>query len=128
MKPILFALMLLSSLSACRRDAEISALLDKTQPDSSDDNSVFTDSATLTWEAPSIQSDATHETDLAGYMIRYGTKPGVYTQFIKVEDPASLRYTVNHLPAGQTYYFAVTAVSTSGIESEFSNEVSKAVF
>ena len=33
--------------------------------------------------------------------------------------------TVQNLPAGKAYYFAVTAVSLAGIESGYSNEAVK---
>jgi hypothetical protein len=38
----------------------------------------------------------------------------------------STTYVVNNLASG-TYYFAVTVVNSSGVESSFSNEVSKTI-
>jgi len=37
-------------------------------------------------------------------------------------------YQVINLTGGQTYFFAVTAYNTSGIESGFSNEATKSIF
>jgi fibronectin type 3 domain-containing protein len=37
-------------------------------------------------------------------------------------------YAVTNLGVGTTYYFAVTAYNTSGVESSFSNEVSKSIY
>jgi hypothetical protein len=37
-------------------------------------------------------------------------------------------YTISNLGIGSTYYFAVTEYNTSGLESGFSNEVSKSIY
>jgi hypothetical protein len=37
-------------------------------------------------------------------------------------------YVVNNLTVGATYYFTVTSYTTSGVESAFSNEVSKSIY
>ncbi|RJR39528.1 MAG: hypothetical protein C4576_21530 [Desulfobacteraceae bacterium] len=70
---------------------------------------------TLQWEANS-------ETGLAGYKVHYGTHSRIYTNFIDVGRVT--RYSVTGLQEGATYYFAVTAYNTSGVESGYSNEVS----
>lgn len=71
-----------------------------------------------------LQWDANTESDLAGYKVYYGTAPGVYGTPIVIGTQTT--YTVSSLPAG-TYYFAVTARNTSGMESGFSNEVTATV-
>lgn len=38
------------------------------------------------------------------------------------------QYTVKNLVQGSTYFFTVTAYSTSGLESTYSNEVSKSIY
>ncbi len=68
--------------------------------------------------------DANTESDLAGYKVYYGTVSGAYGTVISVGNQPN--YTVTGLPAG-TYYFAVTAYNTEGLESGFSNEVSATV-
>ena len=73
--------------------------------------------ATLTWDPPAISTDVT------GYMIHYGTTPGAYSQGIDVGKTTS--YTVSNLNDGQTYYFAATAYNRTGMQSVYSNEVSK---
>lgn len=72
-------------------------------------------SVTLAW-------DPNTEPDIAGYRMYYGTESGVYTQIINVGNVTN--YTVTNLNVGPIYYFAVTCYNTSGLESEFSNEVS----
>jgi hypothetical protein len=55
------------------------------------------------------------------YNVYYGVGSGAYTNRVSV---GMTNYATVTLPArGQTYYFAVTAVA-SGLESDFSNEVS----
>jgi hypothetical protein len=70
---------------------------------------------TLTWNANT-------EPDLAGYRIYQGTSSGVYPNVKDVGNMTTA--TVPNLTAGQTYYFAVTAYGTEGLESGYSNEVS----
>lgn len=81
-------------------------------------------SATLTWEAPTTNVDGTPINDLAGFKIYYGTSSGNYTQAVDAGNATT--YTFNNLSPGM-YYFTVTAYDTSGYESGFSNEVSKAL-
>ncbi len=57
-----------------------------------------------------------------GYNLKYGTAPGNYTNTIKMTTVSSLNsYTVTGLTNGTPYYFAVSAVSSTG-ESANSNE------
>ena len=70
-------------------------------------------SVTLYW-------DANTEPDLAGYNVYYGTSSRNYGNPIPVGNTTS--YDVDNLVEGVTYYFAVTALDTSGNESGFSTE------
>ena len=81
--------------------------------------------ATLVWDAPTTNTDGSPITDLAGYKIYYGTSPASYSTSIDAGQVTT--YQLNTLTAGLTYYFSVTAYNASGIESTFSNEVSKSV-
>jgi hypothetical protein len=82
-------------------------------------------SAILTWEAPTTNSDGTILTDLDGYKVYYGTSPGTYGTPLNVGNVTT--YTIGNLSSGTTYYFAVTAIDISGNESDYSNEVSKTI-
>ncbi len=68
--------------------------------------------------------DANTEADLAGYKVYYGTTSGAYGTPIVIGKQTT--YTITGLSAG-TYYIAVTAFNTSGLESGFSNEVSTTI-
>jgi hypothetical protein len=79
-------------------------------------------SVTLSWDAPTTNTDGTPLTDIAGYKVYYGTEYGNYTQNIDVGNVTT--YKVANLTEGLTYYFAVTAYDTSANESTYSNDVS----
>lgn len=72
-------------------------------------------SATLAWDYendPSVQA----------YNLYYGPVAGAYTNFVSAG--SMNQTTVSNLSAGETYYFAVTAVNSAGLESVFSSPVS----
>lgn len=64
--------------------------------------------------------------DLAGYRIYYGTASRSYGPYIPVGASVT-SYTLNGLVEGNTYYFTLTALDTSGNESGYSVEVSKTI-
>lgn len=78
---------------------------------------------TLSWPIPVENEDGTPLTDLVGYRIRYGSKPGNYTNSIDLDDPWMTSYTIAGLASG-SYYFVSTAYNQMGIMSNLSNEVS----
>jgi trimeric autotransporter adhesin len=83
---------------------------------------------TLTWDAPTTRSDGSPLnllTDLSGYTIHYGTLSQSYTQTIAVANPGTAVVTRTFSLTPGTYYFAVTAIDSSGQESPYSSEASK---
>ena len=89
-------------------------------------NEVGVGSATLSWQAPTQNSDGSPLTDLTGYKIYIGNESGNYHTSIEIDNPGITIYVVEHLTPN-IYYFVLTAINGSGIESQFSNEVSKLV-
>jgi hypothetical protein len=81
-----------------------------------------TRSVTVNWLPPTANTDGTALTNLSGYRILYGTKPGEYTQSVSVVTVGLTSYTVENLPAGK-YYFSMTATSSAGVESAPSTEM-----
>ena len=75
--------------------------------------------ASLTWSPDT-------STNLAGYKVYVGTSSRVYSSAVNVGNVTT--YAVTNLGIGTTYYFAVSAFNSSGIESGFSNEVSKSIY
>jgi hypothetical protein len=85
-----------------------------------------TGSATLSWAAPTKNTDGSPIAGLAGYHVYYGTDPHHFAQTIKISGAKSTTYVVTGLTAG-TYYFAVSAYNANGQESVKSNIASKRI-
>jgi hypothetical protein len=83
-------------------------------------------SASLSWTAPSQDTNGTLLTSIAGYTIYYGSSPAALTQTIQLADPSATSYVVSNLSVG-TYYFAVAAYTTIGTEGEQSSVLSKTI-
>jgi hypothetical protein len=82
--------------------------------------------ATLDWMPPTSNSDGSVLTNLAGYTVYYGTSPNDLSQTIKVSNPGLSAYTVEGLTSGK-WYFAVTAHSADGVESNRTATVSTTI-
>jgi hypothetical protein len=74
-------------------------------------------SVTLGWDANEGQGSL-----ISGYRLYYGTASRQYTQSNLVDISQTVS-TVNNLVEGTTYYFAVTAVTSGGLESDYSEEI-----
>lgn len=79
-------------------------------------NSVQAQSVTLAWDPVS---------GVSGYKVYQGGASRVYTNSINVG--AATQQSISPLTAGRTYYFAVTAYNSSGVESDYSSELSYTV-
>ena len=66
--------------------------------------------------------DPNPESDVVGYKVSWGTRPGVYTS--SADEGTTPTCVVPALVPGVTYYFAVQAVNSGGLLSPFSEEVS----
>jgi hypothetical protein len=82
--------------------------------------------ASLSWSAPTENTDGSSLTNLAGYRIAYGTSASALTQTVQLANPSLTRYTIENLSPG-TYYFSVRAYTSGGTESSNSNVSSKIV-
>ena len=83
-------------------------------------------SATVSWAAPTQNTDGSALTNLAGFVIAYGTSAGSLSQSITVTNPSVSTFVIDSLPAG-TYYFAVKAYTANGAESGLSAVASKVI-
>jgi hypothetical protein len=75
-------------------------------------------SVTLAW-------DPSPDPEVTGAIVYYGNASRNYPYHTNVGNVT--RATVNGLEAGLTYYFAVTATNSAGLESDYSNEVSTSI-
>jgi len=82
--------------------------------------------AEVSWEPPTTNTDGTVLTDLAGYRIYFGTNQNALTQTVDIANVGVTTYLVADLAPG-TWYFAVTAYTTTGVESGLSSIASKTI-
>jgi hypothetical protein len=83
-------------------------------------------SATLSWYKPTQNTDGTPLTNLAGYVIRYGTSAAALNSQISLGSPDSTDVEISNLSAGN-WYFEVASINTSNVESQFSSLVSRVI-
>lgn len=83
-------------------------------------------SAELAWQPPTENEDGTPLADLSGYVIRYGKTAGALDQSVRITNPGTTMYVVDNLIEG-TWYFSLSSVNSSGIESRPTGYVSKTI-
>jgi len=81
--------------------------------------------ATVNWTPPTENVDGTALVNLSGYKIYYGTSPNSLINTISINNVGLTSYVIENLESNTTYYFGITAINSNGIESPFSNVVSK---
>ncbi len=83
-------------------------------------------SVTISWTAPTDNTNGTALTNLAGYWIYYGTQANAMTQSVQIANPGIATYVLSNLSPG-TWYFSVTAYSTADVQSTSSAVVSTGI-
>ena len=73
----------------------------------------------------SLAWNASTSSTVTGYKVHVGTTSRSYSSHIDVG--ASVSATVPNLTSGTTYYYAVTAYNSAGVESSYSNEASSTI-
>lgn len=81
--------------------------------------------ATLSWTAPTTNSDGTPLTDLAGFRIYYGWSTSALTNVITIANTRQTSYEVQNLDVGTVWYFVVKAYNSANVESDQSPVVHK---
>ena len=81
---------------------------------------------TLSWSAPTENTNGSALTNLAGYIIYYGTSASAMTQTIDINTVGVLNYVVDNLSAG-SWYFQIVAVNAAGEQSSPSAIVSASI-
>jgi hypothetical protein len=82
--------------------------------------------ATLTWNAPTTNTNGTKLTDLTGFKVYWGKTRGSYTNSFRINNLLARDYTISGLTSG-TWYFTVTAINAAQAESGYSNVASKTI-
>jgi hypothetical protein len=83
-------------------------------------------SATLSWIPPTVRTDGSSLTDLAGYKLYWGVEPGDAPNITTLNSSGIASYVIDQLTPA-TWYFSVTAIDANGGESPHSTEASKTV-
>jgi hypothetical protein len=87
---------------------------------------VDANSVTLSWMPPTVNTDGSPLNNLAGYRVYWGTSQGNLSNSVTLPNPGIATYFVDELAPAQ-WYFAVTAYTTTGDESDYSNLFSKTI-
>ena len=83
-------------------------------------------SMTLSWTAPTENTDGSPLVDLAGFNIYFGKSQGDYSNRITIGNSSISTYLVENL-LPDTYYVVATSFNSNGVESQFSNTATKTV-
>jgi hypothetical protein len=83
-------------------------------------------SVTLSWTPPSENTDGSPLTNLAGYKIYFGKSQNSLDQVVTIDSPGVTTYVIENL-SPSTYYFAMSSLNASGVESERSQTLSKTI-
>lgn len=83
-------------------------------------------SAVINWTPPTQNVDGSTLTDLDGFYVSYGRAANLLDQRVDVTNQGLTTATVSNLASG-TWYFAVSAYTTSGATSEISNVATKTI-
>jgi len=79
---------------------------------------------TVSWTAPTKNTDGSDLIDLSGYKLYYGVSPEFLTSSVTLNSGTN-SYIVKNLAGNTKYYFAVTAINNQNVESYFSTLASK---
>jgi hypothetical protein len=82
--------------------------------------------ASLIWTRPTENTNGSPLTNLAGYVIRYGTSSTALNKSISIASASATSVEITNLSPG-TWDFAVSAINTENIESPFSAIVAKRI-
>ena len=80
----------------------------------------------MTWSPPTANTNGSALTDLAGYTIYYGTSPTTLSKSVSVPNAGATDHVVQGLSGG-TWYFAVRAYTSAGLESSYSTVISRTI-
>ena len=114
------------ALGGCHNDDALDPTASTGDGSSADALPTGNGTATVSWEAPTTTTQGTALTNLAGYRIYYGLSETDLTASVQLDNVGTQTYVVDNLGAG-TWYFAVKAVTSLGVESPLSEVVSKTI-
>jgi hypothetical protein len=114
------------ALTGCHDGSDGSSMVSATSTAAPTSTAPTSGSATLSWDAPTTDTNGQPLTNLAGYRIYYGESQTALSETVNLSGTGLQTYVIDNLSAG-TWYFAIKAVNGSGMESALSNVVSKTI-
>jgi hypothetical protein len=114
------------SLAACGGSGVTNGTASINSNGSGEDGSGGSGTATLLWTPVTQNTDDAVLTDLAGYQVFYGPSPDAMNTIVLVADPTATTYIVANLSPG-TWYFTVSAYTSSGAQGLLSNIGTKTI-
>ncbi len=87
-------------------------------------NATGSASVLLSWTPPTENEDGSSLTDLAAYKIYWGATGNNYSSSVTIDNPSVSTYLIENLIPG-TYQFVATSINSSGMESAYSNAISR---
>ena len=88
--------------------------------------SVVAGTAILSWSPPTKNTDGSPLTNLAGYVVRYGTSSTALNNKISVASASATGVEITNLSPGN-WDFAVSAINTANVEGQFSGIAGKTI-
>lgn len=79
---------------------------------------IYAESVTLSWAAPTENTNGSALTDLTSYIIKYGNSENTMTNEVIISDPTIIRYSMDIF---NTTYFTIYAINSTNISSTSSN-------
>jgi len=114
------------ALAGCHDDSDGTSMVSASSGAPATTSSPTSGAATLSWDAPTADTNGQPLTNLAGYRIYYGESATTLSETVNLSGTGLQTYVIDNLAQG-TWYFAIKAVNTSGVESALSNVVSKTI-
>jgi len=82
--------------------------------------------ASLSWSKPTLNTDGSPLTNLAGFIVRYGTNAAALSSQFSVGSPNATSAQIDNLTSGN-WFFEVAAVSAANVTGPFSSIVGMAI-
>jgi len=114
------------ALAGCHDSADGSSMVSTPSSAAPASGSATSGAATLSWDAPTTDTNGQPLTNLSGYRIYYGESKTALNETVNLTGTGLQTYVIDNLNTG-TWYFAIKAVNSAGVESALSNVVSKTI-
>ena len=85
-----------------------------------------TNSVTLNWTIPTLNTDGSQLTDLSGFKVIYGRSTSDLSQSVTINNPTVDTYQIDNLSSG-TWYFEIVSLASDGTESVPTNPLSQTI-